>query len=196
MTIQVSKQGEFKSGWKKNRPGQEKKLAKQMTTEEINYLAYSIKEINRIVLHPHLQWKSDTGQLSFDIVTIQKMLKNKNIKRYIKEFSYITLNDGRIDHRVLIRSSRTELVNIDGRGLTKCNLMFVVSLDTNEIITAYYVHIHNRFDSPNMERYNEKLDIIGILRKPNREIKPVKKERPALDDLSLDEWLDVFEKDA
>lgn len=193
-TIQISKQGEFKSGWKYNRPGQYKKLDQQMTKDEKDYLVYMIKEVKSIILHPHLQWKRDTGQLSFDIITIQRMFNAKYLHKHIKEFSVIELSDGHIDHRVLIRSNRTELVNIDGRGLTKCNLMFVLSLDTKEIITAYYVHIHNHFDNPNMERYSENLNIIETLQSNERIIRPVEEERPVFDDLSVDEWLEFFKE--
>lgn len=190
--IQIEKQGEFNSGWSQNRPGQRKKLSKQMTEEEKDYLVYAIRDIKGIVLHPHLKWKRDSGQISFDIISIHRMFKVRNLKYHIKEYSIIELEDGRVDHRVLIRSNRTEMVHIDGRGLVKCNLMFVLSLDTNEIVTAYYVHIHNHFDKPNMDRYDEELDVIETLSSPERIVHPVKKERQVLDDLTVDEWLEVF----
>lgn len=192
-TIAIEKQGEFKSGWDANRPGQDKKLNSQMSRDEKDYLVHLIRETNRVVLHPHLQWKRDTGQISFDLLTIERMFRAKRLKFHIKEFSIIELNDGTTDHRVLIRSNRTEKVTIDGRGDTPCNLMFVLSLDTREIVTAYYVHIHNHFDKPNMERYNANLDVIGTLQGSERQIRPVSEERPPQDDLTHEQWMELFD---
>lgn len=149
-----------------------------------------------MVLHPHLQWKRDTGQISFDLLSIERMFRAKRLRYHIKEYSVIELNDGTIDHRVLIRSNKQEKVAIDGRGLTKCNLMFVLSLDTKEIVTAYYVHIHNHFDNPNMKRYNAELDVVGSIQGDTRRMAPVSEERPPADDLSPDEWLALFEENA
>lgn len=193
ITIIVAKEGELKSGWSENAPGQSKILANQMSNEEIKYLGDLLKEIKTIYLHPHLQWKRDTGQLSFDTKTIDEVFESGELDDYIKEFSCITLRCGRTDHRVLVRSPRAEVVNVPERGLQKCNLMFVVSLDTEEIITAYYVHIDNQFDKPNMARYDARLDVIALLNDHKRIVEPVKEEKPPLDDLTLDEWLAVFE---
>lgn len=193
-TIYISKQGEFKGGWNDNRPGQDKKLARQMTRTEKDYLVHIVRETDRVVLHPHLQWKRDTGQISFDLLSIERMFRAKRLRYHIKEYSVIELTDGTIDHRVLIRSNKQERVDIDGRGLTKCNLMFVLSLDTKEIVTAYYVHIHNHFDNPNMKRYNAQLDVIGSIQGDDKRMEPVMEERPPADDLTADEWLALFER--
>lgn len=191
--VNISKQGEFKPGWGQNHPKQIKKLGSQMRPEEKTYLLYLIRETDKIILHPHLQWKRDTGQISFDIMTIYRMFRAKRLAYHLKEFSRIELDDGTIDHRVLIRSNRIELVDIDGHGTQKCNLMFVLSLDTKEVVTAYYVHFRNHFDMPNMARYDAGLDIIATMQGSDRVCRPLQEERPYFDDLSVHDWLTLFQ---
>lgn len=189
------KQGEFKGGWSKNHPTQMKKHTSQMSKYEKEYLVEKVRNIRNVSVHPHLQWKKDTGQITYDIMNMTRMFRAKNLSYHIKEFSTIQVEGGRIDHRILIRSNRVEHVDIDDAGRQRCNLMFVISLDTYEIITAYYVHVHNHFESINMDRYDETLDIIAILDSDYRRRQKFNYNRDELiDDLTVDEWIQFFGK--
>ena len=192
----MMKQGIFKGGWSQNHPNQEKKHTSQMTKEEKEYLVDKVRDVRNVTIHPHLQWKRDSGQITFDILNMTRMFRAKNLSYHIKEFSTIKLDDGRVDHRVLIRSNRTERVAIEGQGMRKCNLMFVLSLDTKEIVTEYFVEIYNHFENVNMERYDETLDIIGCLESEYRRYQNrfgyEPKEDELIDGLTVDEWLNMY----
>lgn len=158
----VPKMGVFKPGWKQNAKGQSKKMASQMTDEELDYLTFRIRDTNFFKIHPHLLKKKERGLITFDILTIQRMFKSKKLRDQIKEYSESINHEGRVDHRVLIRSNKREKVYIKGKGYQTCNLVFVISLDTKEIITAYYANKNYRFTRVNEARYDENLKIMDF----------------------------------
>lgn len=156
----IKKSGQFKPGWKQNAVGQSKKKANQMTVEELDYLVYLLRDVSCIKLHPHLRAKVEKKELHFDIITIMRMFRSPRLRNQIVEFAVME-RDGEEDKRVLIRSTKVERVHIKGKGVLSCNLLFVISLRTNEIITAYYTHKNHLYTQVNQSRYDENLNIIG-----------------------------------
>lgn len=156
----INKVGVFKAGWGKNADNQTKKHVDQMTASEKEYLAFLLNGMQSgFRIHPHLQMKQQKRLVSFDILTIQKTLRSPHLYNCIKEYSEIEKSEGVVDRRVLVRSSKKERVLIKGKGMLMCNLLFVVSLDTSEIITAYYSHKNHTYEM-NSERYDENLSIM------------------------------------
>lgn len=158
--VDVPKMGVYKSGWKKNAKGQSKKKASQMSEEELDFLYYRLKGISSFRIHPHLQAKREKGLIQFDILTIQRMFHSRKLRNQIKEYSEVRTHTGRVDRRVLIRSNKRERVYIKKKGWQTCNLVFVFSLDTKEVITAYYANKNFQFRYVNEDRYDESLTII------------------------------------
>lgn len=70
-----------------------------------------------------------------------------------------TNNYGKIDKRVLIRSKKSYFVDIDNT-LTECNLCFVISIITGQIITAYYNEVNDNHNTIDWLRYDKSLKII------------------------------------
>lgn len=216
----IKKVGQFKSGWEENKEGQLKKLSRDFSRYEKEYLLHLVREVRSFSIHSHLQRKIDTGQISFDIWNIKRMFKASRLDFHIKEFSVMPYDDGTFDHRVTIRSNRNERVQIDGE-MKQCNLIFVLSLDTSEIVTAFYVSKYNHFDVVNEERYSPDWDIVSSLQgdeyvfykeekkssksknRRKREAKKRAKERKERaeqissfnTDLSSSEWLEVLRKE-
>lgn len=158
--IDIKKSGQFKPGWKQNAVGQTKKKADQMTEDELDYLVYLLRDVRSIKLHPHLRGKVERKELHFDIVTILQMFRSPRLRNQIVEYAVMERN-GEADRRVLIRSTKAERVYIKGKGMLPCNLLFVLSLRTGEIITAYYAHKNHLYTQVNQSRYDENLNIIG-----------------------------------
>lgn len=178
-------------GWVENTLNQNKKLYLDMCSEELDLLIREIKLVSKIIYSPHLQWKIDTGQVWFDESLIQDTLDSKYLVDQIREYSNILLDDGEKDHRVLIRSLDTVNLNNENR-FERYNLMFVVSLNTHEIITCFFTSTYVDFDEINIERYNSSINITQELKSNKRQIRPMMKPRKQLDGLNLDEWLDIF----
>lgn len=157
---EVSKSGVFKSGWGENSKGQVKKHRSQFTHEEVEYLLYLLRDMRGFVISNHLRGKQRDGMIVFDMVTLQNTLNSNSLRSLICEYSQQQYEDGTLDRRVLIRSKKTEYVRIEGKGVLRCNLLFVISLDTTQIVTAYYSHKDHEYIM-NEERYDSELAIIG-----------------------------------
>lgn len=156
----LQKVGVFKAGWGRNAEGQRKKHIDQMSHSEKNYLAFLLNDMHRCFkIHPHLQDKKRKGLLTYDIITIQQTMRSSTLKQYIREYSEVERKNGEVDKRVLIRSPKKERVYIKGRGYRMCNLLFVVSLKTSQIITAYYSHQNHKYEK-NKDRYDKSLQIL------------------------------------
>lgn len=160
MLVEVPKMGVYKPGWRKNAQGQIKKKASQMSTDELDYLYYKLKGLSAFRIHPHLQAKREKGLIRFDILTIQRMFHSRKLRDQIKEYSEVKTHNGSIDRRVLIRSNKRERVFIKERGWESCNLVFVFSLETREVITAYYTNRNFMYERVNEARYDETLNVI------------------------------------
>lgn len=183
--------GYLDKGWESNANNHSKKLFKQMDDSELDMLTKEITDIEGLSYHPHLQLKIDTGEVWFDDEIINHTIQSDNLSLQIREYGIIKLPCGFRDDRVLIRSENTTFI-ANGNQQVKYSLMFVVSLNTHEIITAYYISSNIDFDDTNMERYDESIDIIHNL-KSDKRIVSVHRNQQTNDELSIDDWLDIFD---
>lgn len=131
--------------------GQIKKHCSQFTRKEKEMLVQVVRSTNtnnlKYAKHIHREFINDT---------LVKTIQNCTIDN-IKDFSISSIH--RDDLRVLIRSNYQDTVELDGK-VTKCNLCFVLALNTNTIITTWYNSINRKKDKVNMNRYtNFKIDL-------------------------------------
>lgn len=147
----------YHKGVIKKTENQRKKHVKQMTRKEQWYLREQIKNLPNIKFTKHA--------LNNDVDVTMKQIKN-TIKEYnyIIEYNETTDTYGKIDRRVLVRSSRVYKVDfhkIDGSVIKgNANLCFVISIDTGNIITTYYNFINDEHKTIDMRRYDKTLKII------------------------------------
>ena len=153
------RKGHIKRGVVKRTQNQEKKHFSQFTTEELVYLENKIKSINTNCLKPsyHLSSKTD---IKYKIDDIAAVLKDDEVKNRIIEYNY-TKTRYKTDERVLLRSKEEYQVLVNGKTL-KCNLCFVISILTNEIITVYYNESKDNHNTIDWTRYNNNLEIIRL----------------------------------
>lgn len=128
-----------------------KKHCSQFSRKEMEMLVKVVKNIDTNNLnyanHIHREFIPET---------LVKTIKNCTPDN-IKDFSFSTIHKD--DLRVLIRSNYKDIVELDGK-VQKCNLCFVISLNTNTIITTWYNSINRKKDKVNMNRYtNFKIDL-------------------------------------
>lgn len=128
-----------------------KKHCSQFSRKEMEMLVKVVKNIDTNNLnyanHIHREFMPET------LVKTIKTCTPDNIK----DFSFSTIHKD--DLRVLIRSNYKDIVELDGK-VQKCNLCFVISLNTNTIITTWYNSINRKKDKVNMNRYtNFKIDL-------------------------------------
>ena len=131
--------------------GQVKKHCSQFTRKEKELLVQVVKSTNtnnlKYASHIHREFINET---------LVKTIKNCTSEN-IKDFSFSTIHKN--DLRVLIRSNYKDTVELDGK-VEKCNLCFVLALNTNTIITTWYNSINRKKDKVNMNRYtNFKIDL-------------------------------------
>jgi hypothetical protein len=126
-----------------------------------------------------LLWK--VGTIDVDKMTISKHLLNKmetelhcDFQRDIlqvlidKKYSLIeyneTITDSGIDNRVLLRANVSKPVLFTINGITKVtqgNICFVISLNSNRVVTAYWNEkTHNHDSNRGFNRYDANLDIM------------------------------------
>lgn len=147
----------YHKGVIKKTENQRKKHVKQMTRKEQWYLREQIKNLPNIRFTQHA--------LNNGVNVTMKQIKN-TIKEYnyIIEYNETTDTYGKIDRRVLVRSSRVYKVDfhkIDGSVIKgNANLCFVISIDTGDIITTYYNFINDEHKTIDMRRYDKTLKII------------------------------------
>ena len=124
--------------------GQVKKHYSQFTKREAETLVKVVRNINvndlKYAKHIHREFINDT---------LKKTIKNCTIDN-IKDFSISTIH--RDDLRVLIRSNYQDIIELDGK-VQRCNLCFVIALNTNTIITTWYNSINRQKKNVNMNRY-------------------------------------------
>lgn len=136
--------------------GQIKKHCSMMSRKEMEMLVKVVKSIDtnnlKYANHIHREFLNDT---------LVKTIKNCTPEN-IKDFSFSTMHKN--DLRVLIRSNYKDIVELDGK-VEKCNLCFVIALNTNTIITTWYNSINRQKKNVNMNRYtNFKIDL-NVLKK-------------------------------
>lgn len=147
----------YHKGVIKKTENQRKKHVKQMTRKEQWYLREQIKNLPNIKFTKHA--------LNNDVdVTIEQIKNTIKEYNYIVEYNETTDTYGKIDRRVLVRSSRVYKVDfhkIDGSVIKgNANLCFVISIDTGDIITTYYNFINDEHKTIDMRRYDKTLKII------------------------------------
>lgn len=147
----------YHKGVIKKTENQRKKHVKQMTRKEQWYLREQIKNLPNIKFTKHA--------LNNDVdVTIEQIKNTIKEYNYIVEYNETTDTYGKIDRRVLVRSSRVYKVDfhkIDGSVIKgNANLCFVISIDTGDIITTYYNFINDEHETIDMCRYDKTLKII------------------------------------
>lgn len=147
----------YHKGVIKKTENQRKKHVKQMTRKEQWYLREQIKNLPNIKFTKHA--------LNNDVdVTIEQIKNTIKEYNYIIEYNETTDTYGKINRRVLVRSSRVYKVDfhkIDGSVIKgNANLCFVISIDTGDIITAYYNFINDEHKTIDMRRYDKTLKII------------------------------------
>ena len=124
--------------------GQVKKHYSQFTKREAETLVKVVRNINvndlKYAKHIHREFINDT---------LKKTIKNCTIDN-IKDFSISTIH--RDDLRVLIRSNYQDIIELDGK-VQRCNLCFVIALNTNTIITTWYNSVNRQKKNVNMNRY-------------------------------------------
>lgn len=147
----------YHKGVIKKTENQRKKHVKQMTRKEQWYLREQIKNLPNIKFTKHAL----NNNVDVTIEQIKNTIKEYN---YIIEYNETTDTYGKIDRRVLVRSSRVYKVDfhkIDGSVIKgNANLCFVISIDTGYIITAYYNFINDEHKTIDMRRYDKTLKII------------------------------------
>ena len=147
----------YHKGVIKKTENQRKKHVKQMTRKEQWYLREQIKNLPNIKFTKHAL----NNNVDVTIEQIKNTIKEYN---YIIEYNETTDTYGKIDRRVLVRSSRVYKVDfhkIDGSVIKgNANLCFVISIDTGDIITTYYNFINDEHKTIDMRRYDKTLKII------------------------------------
>lgn len=147
----------YHKGVIKKTENQRKKHVKQMTRKEQWYLREQIKNLPNIRFTQHA--------LNNGVNVTMKQIKN-TIKEYnyIIEYNETTNIYGKIDRRVLVRSShiyKVDFHKIDGSIIKgNANLCFVISIDTGDIITTYYNFINDEHKTIDVRRYDKTLKII------------------------------------
>jgi len=139
--------GYFEHGNIKLTTGQSKKHIQQMSKEEVNKIVNKLKYIGKFNIAKHLKEK----KIIINNLTIKSNLRSENLRNMIVEY-----NNTYGQNRVLIRSDVAELVLI-GDLHKQCNLCYVINLDNNTIITAYYNELKDNHRNINWSRYNENL---------------------------------------
>ena len=147
----------YHKGVIKKTENQRKKHVKQMTRKEQWYLREQIKNL------PNIRFTQHALNNGVD-VTIEQIKNTIKEYNYIIEYNETTNVNGKIDRRVLVRSSRVYKVDFhktDGSVIKgNANLCFVISIDTGDIITTYYNFINDEHETIDMRRYNKTLKII------------------------------------
>lgn len=88
---------------------------------------------------------------------ILKVIKDSDIRSLIIEYNTTKKSYG-IDKRVVLRSKEVYNVEI-GENIIECNLCFVISILSGEVITAYYNNINDNHENIDWARYNENLKV-------------------------------------
>lgn len=157
--------GIYNIGNIKRTKGQQKKHIKQMSQDEVSYLEKKLRRINlkKVKLSNHL--KERQAEIGFDFNHIIGVLRNKDIDKSIIEYNETVDRSGFTDRRILLRNKKYQNVTFKTKNNTffkaKANMCFVVSIETNQIITVYWNKVSDRHRSINWSRYNEDLEIVG-----------------------------------
>lgn len=99
-------------------------------------------------LHPHLRAKVRKRSCTLISSLSCVCFAPPRLRNQIVEFA--VMERGGEDKQVLIRSTKVGIKHIKGKGMLSCNLLFVISPENHEIITAYYAKspLYSRTTSP------------------------------------------------
>lgn len=154
----MSKVGVFKHGQVRVTDGQRKKHVSQMSDYELQRLCRKIKPVKRISASRHLKQKVENNEVSFTYKMVWDVINNIH-KTHIIEYNRTSFK-GVQESRVLLRTQKSFPVEIGGKGEVRCNLCFVLSLDSGRLITAYWNEVSDNHKSINTDRYDETLVIV------------------------------------
>ena len=149
------RKGNINRGYVKTTVNQQKKHYTQMSKEELAFLKNQIQNIKDIKPSWHLENKTS---IKYKMEDIFKVVNDLDLENRIIEFN-TTPSRGTLDKRVLLRSKEVYSVDINGKQ-TNCNLCFVISLKSHELITVYYNEYNDSHDTIDWNRYDENLKII------------------------------------
>lgn len=139
--------------------GQEKKHYTQMSPKELEYLQNRLNAVKTVKKSFHLNTNKNLNKLKESL--FMGVLKSKDYS--IIEYNR-TEKNGVVSRRVLVRSNRSiQRVFYQShkyKAYGKAALCFVIDIDTNTIITAYYNYDKDTHITLDMSRYNEALAII------------------------------------
>ena len=147
----------YNKGVVKKTIGQKKKYFTQMNKFELRYLRNKVENLDNIYFSKHAL----TNGVD---VTIEQIKNTINGYNFIIEYNETTNQNGKVDRRVLMRSST--IYNVDFKradgSIVKgnANLCFVISIITGKIITTYYNYIRDNHDTIDYRRYDKNLKII------------------------------------
>lgn len=145
--------GETKKGTVSVTQGQVKKHFTQFKAVEKAFLFKTLKLVKRVKLSNHLKHKD----IAIDKNIITQVLKTGAYS--IIEYNERTYTNG-TSKRALIRVKESQDVLLKDKGLTPCNLCFVIDIHTGVIVTAYYNEVDDNHSTINYNRYDEDLKIV------------------------------------
>jgi hypothetical protein len=153
---------ELYRGKVKKTKNQKKKHVTQMTKEEVAYLKKEIKMFPtwKAKASKHLKKKC----VSLDLNDVQDTLLARNVEDFIVEYNETLNASGQMERRILIRVAKPKMVRFKTRKKkiveALAHLCFVVSLDTWEIVTAYWNKASDEHAQLDWRRYSKHLRII------------------------------------
>ena len=149
--------GSFERGIVRTTDNQVKKHATQMSRKEIKWLKATCKELEvaDMEISEHVQDKIDSGEITFDMKEIERVLQ------HVEDYNIIEYNYNMVNHskRILLRDKKDIMVNIEGEP-TKSNLCFVVDITRNILVTVSYCNSKDNHSTMNWSRYCSWLKII------------------------------------
>ena len=147
--------GEIKKGTVRKTNNQFKKFVTQFKGDDFEKCLIAINNTlhKKIYASSHLRRKS---AVSYSMKEICDVLKSG--KYDIIEYNYVQYSDYR-DNRVVVKSWDSYNVNVDGKD-TECNMIFVLSVTNNQIVTLWYNNVDDNHNTLNMKRYDKNIEVV------------------------------------
>lgn len=147
--------GEIKKGTVRKTSNQFKKFVTQFKGDDFEKCLIAINNTlhNRIYASSHLRRKS---AVTYSMKEICDVLKSG--KYDIIEYNYVQYSNYR-DNRVVVKSWDSYNVNVEGKD-TECNMIFVLSVTNNQIVTLWYNRVDDNHKTLNMSRYNKDIEVV------------------------------------
>lgn len=134
-------------GNKRTQRGRARKHITQMTRDEVEYLREQISKIDNLVLCGHAQ------EVAARLNIREQYIKSVNLQRA----KLIEYNTGRgTERRVVLRDKRCIHIN----KYQSENLVLVIDLDTQEVVTIFLNDAHDHHKSIDLTYYKKDLKII------------------------------------